>query len=192
MPHTPRSLPYLFSIFSNLSLSACQIRQITGVVKVILVFYSTVRKSPLYSSALSFVGYFYYVIDEDDENQWREHTSLSHPCLDLEEIRKAFTQIIHRTTWWVKRSCAVNCNDSLRPREYLYGYDRKHTWVNEVNKQGCFPLYTLFNNVSKSKNWSEQHIIIFRLLLLTIIKYQYFKLYQILRILINSCREYSI
>ena len=56
--------------------------------------YSTRPKGipPLNASAWSFVGYFHYVIDEDEVKQWWEHTCLSHPCLDPEEIRNVFFQ----------------------------------------------------------------------------------------------------
>ena len=50
------------------------------------------RNPPLFASTWSFAGFSHYVIDEDEEKQWWEQTSLSHPCLDLEEIRKAFAQ----------------------------------------------------------------------------------------------------
>ena len=47
-PPTARSLPYLIGLISNLSLSACQDRQIIGLVKVIQIFHATRRNSSRY------------------------------------------------------------------------------------------------------------------------------------------------
>ena len=142
----PGSLPYLIGliwVLAHAKTARTSSHAKTAVVKVIHILHAIGRNSWLYDPCDS-----HDVIDNNEEKPWREHTSLSHPCLTLAKSETPFLRItphskftLNNLTWWMRRFSEVDRNVSLWPREYLDGYHRSFPEVDRTN-MGVSTLWT--------------------------------------------------